>query len=131
MFRLIINRYQRFHAIHHIADMVNTRITLISLCPGNCVNRKSLWFTDSKIPTFYQPYNLTWCFRGLLQLWQLKAGFLPGCTAQIVTIYLFAFCSCGRWFCPSCHNKKMVQFTVLLCIVFYFLKTRLYPLPNS
>lgn len=31
----------------------------------------------------------------------------PGCQHE----YLLAFSCRGRWFCPSCHNKKVVQFS--------------------
>ncbi len=38
--------------------------------------------------------------------------------------YLLAFSCRGRWFCPSCHNKKMVQFG------HYLKETILYPAPH-
>ncbi|MCP3890803.1 MAG: hypothetical protein GY702_18315 [Desulfobulbaceae bacterium] len=31
---------------------------------------------------------------------------------------------CGRWFCPSCHNKKVVQFG------HHLKETVLYPVPH-
>jgi hypothetical protein len=41
----------------------------------------------------------------------LKQGFArircPDCDKE----YLLAFSCRGRWFCPSCHNKKVVQFS--------------------
>ena len=39
--------------------------------------------------------------------------------------YLLAFSCKGRWFCPSCHQKKVQLFGVLLA------ETILYPVPFS
>lgn len=40
---------------------------------------------------------------------------LPGYGVQICsTEYLLAFSCKGRWFCPSCHSKKVIRFGGLL-----------------
>ncbi len=39
----------QFRNLKQPPGMVDTRNTLISLYLGNCVNRKILWLTDSKI----------------------------------------------------------------------------------
>ena len=48
--------------------------------------------------------------RGYLKCGDLADGFArvrcPGCHHE----YLLAFSCRGRWFCPSCHAKKVVQF---------------------
>ncbi|MBT8362718.1 MAG: hypothetical protein HKP41_05775 [Desulfobacterales bacterium] len=62
--------------------------------------------------------------RKYLECGDLHQGFArikcPDCQHE----YLLAFSCRGRWFCPSCHNKKVVQFG------HHLKETVLYPVPH-
>ncbi|MCP4263429.1 MAG: IS91 family transposase, partial [Planctomycetes bacterium] len=62
--------------------------------------------------------------REYLRSGDLKEGFArvrcPDCGHE----YLLAFSCKGRWFCPCCHAKKVIQFGELLK------ETILYPIPH-
>jgi len=62
--------------------------------------------------------------RDYLKCGDLREGFArvrcPNCRHE----YLLAFSCRGRWFCPSCHTKKVVQFGELLR------SSILYPVPH-
>jgi len=72
---------------------------------------------------FYRPV-ISDVVRAYLKCGDLKEGFArvrcPDCHHE----YLLAFSCRGRWFCPSCHAKKVVQFGELLR------ENILYPLPH-
>jgi hypothetical protein len=58
---------------------------------------------------FFRPV-ISHIVRNYLECWDLEQGFArvrcPDCHHE----YLLAFSCRGRWFCPSCHSKKVVQF---------------------
>lgn len=62
---------------------------------------------------FYRPI-ISEVVRAYMKCGDLKQGFVrvrcPDCHHE----YLLAFSCRGRWFCPSCHAKKVVQFGELL-----------------
>ncbi|OGQ96095.1 MAG: hypothetical protein A2521_13390 [Deltaproteobacteria bacterium RIFOXYD12_FULL_57_12] len=62
--------------------------------------------------------------RGFLKCGDLADGFArvrcPACLHE----YLLAFSCRGRWFCPSCHSKKVVQFGL------HLRENLLYPVPH-
>ncbi len=72
---------------------------------------------------FYRPI-ITEVVNDYLKCGDLKKGFArvrcPDCHHE----YLLAFSCRGRWFCPSCHAKKVVQFGELLH------ENILYPVPH-
>jgi len=45
---------------------------------------------------------------------RLEGGVRPGPLSRLPHEFLLAFSCRGRWFCPSCHAKKVVQFGELL-----------------
>jgi len=72
---------------------------------------------------FYRPV-ISHVVRKYLECGDLHQGFArikcPDCHRQFILAY-----SCrGRWFCPSCHNKKVVQFG------HHLKETVLYPVPH-
>ena len=77
----------------------------------------------SKEYGFYRPV-ITEVVNDYLKCGDLKKGFArvrcPDCHHE----YLLAFSCRGRWFCPSCHAKKVVQFGELLR------ENILYPVPH-
>ncbi|HIP82492.1 MAG TPA: transposase [Desulfocapsa sulfexigens] len=72
---------------------------------------------------FYRPV-ISEVVRAYLKCGDLKQGFArvrcPDCHYE----YLLAFSCRGRWFCPSCHAKKVVQFGEVLR------ENILYPVPH-
>jgi len=72
---------------------------------------------------FYRPV-ISDVVRAYLKCGDLKQGFArvrcPDCHYE----YLLAFSCRGRWFCPSCHAKKVVQFGEVLR------QNILYPVPH-
>lgn len=72
---------------------------------------------------FYRPV-ISDVVRAYLKCGDLKQGFArvrcPDCHYE----YLLAFSCRGRWFCPSCHAKKVVQFGEVLR------ENILYPVPH-
>ena len=54
----------------------------------------------------------------------LKNGFARVKCKDCHAEYLLAFSCKGRWFCPSCHSKKVIQFGELLK------ESILYPVPH-
>ena len=54
----------------------------------------------------------------------LKNGFARVKCNNCHAEYLLAFSCKGRWFCPSCHSKKVIQFGELLK------ESILYPVPH-
>lgn len=62
----------------------------------------------------YQRAVIADAVRAYLKCGDLREGFArvrcPDCHHE----YLLAFSCRGRWFCPSCHAKKVVQFGELL-----------------
>ena len=62
--------------------------------------------------------------RNYLTCGDLKNGFARVRCGNCSEEYLFAFSCKGRWFCPSCHAKKVVQFGDILN------GTILYPVPH-
>ncbi len=72
---------------------------------------------------FYRPV-ISEVVREYLKCGDLKEGFArvrcPDCGHE----YLLAFSCHSRWFCPSCHAKKVIQFGELLK------DTILYPIPH-
>jgi ssDNA-binding Zn-finger/Zn-ribbon topoisomerase 1 len=72
---------------------------------------------------FYRPV-ISHVVRKYLECGDLHQGFArikcPDCHYE----YLLAFSCRGRWFCPSCHNKKVVQFG------HHLKETVLYPVPH-
>jgi hypothetical protein len=72
---------------------------------------------------FYRPV-VSDVVRAYLQYGDLKQEFArvrcPTCHYE----YLLAFSCRGRWFCPSCHAKKVVQFGEVLW------ENILYPIPH-
>lgn len=49
-----------------------------------------------------------------LKCGDLKEGFARVRCPECHHEFLLAFSCRGRWFCPSCHSKKVVQFAELL-----------------
>jgi len=72
---------------------------------------------------FYRPV-ISDVVRAYLKCGDLKQGFArvrcPDCHYE----YMLAFSCRGRWFCPSCHAKKVVQFGEVLR------ENILYPVPH-
>lgn len=72
---------------------------------------------------FYRPV-INHVVQKYLECGDLHQGFArikcPDCQHE----YLLAFSCRGRWFCPSCHNKKVVQFG------HHLKETVLYPVPH-
>jgi len=72
---------------------------------------------------FYRPV-ISHVVRKYLECGDLHQGFArikcPDCYHQMI----LAFSCRGRWFCPSCHNKKVVQFG------HHLKETVLYPVPH-
>ena len=72
---------------------------------------------------FYRPV-VSHVVQKYLECGDLHHGFArvqcPDCQHE----YLLAFSCRGRWFCPSCHNKKVVQFG------HHLKETILYPVPH-
>lgn len=72
---------------------------------------------------FYRPV-ISHVVNKYLQCGDLHQGFArikcPDCQHE----YILAFSCRGRWFCPSCHNKKVVQFD------HHLKETVLYPVPH-
>ena len=62
--------------------------------------------------------------RNYLTCGDLKNGFARVRCGDCSKEYLLAFSCKGRWFCPSCHAKKVVQFGDVLH------ETILYPVPH-
>lgn len=62
--------------------------------------------------------------RNYLVCGDLKNGFARVRCGDCCREYLLAFSCKGRWFCPSCHAKKVVQFGDVLN------ETILYPVPH-
>jgi len=78
---------------------------------------------NSKEFGFYRPV-ITEVVNDYLKCGDLKEGFArvrcPDCCHE----FLLAFSCRGRWFCPSCHAKKVVQFGEILR------ENILYPVPH-
>jgi len=72
---------------------------------------------------FYRP-DISHVVRKYLDCGDLREGFArikyPDCRHE----FILAFSCRGRWFCPSCHNKKVVQFG------HHLKETVLYPVPH-
>ena len=72
---------------------------------------------------FYRPV-ISHVVRKYLECGDLREGFArikcPDCHHE----YILAFSCRGRWFCPSCHAKKVVQFG------HHLKETVLYPVPH-
>ncbi len=72
---------------------------------------------------FYRPV-ITEVVNDYLKCGDLKEGFARVCCPDCHHEFLLAFSCRGRWFCPSCHAKKVVQFGELLR------ENILYPVPH-
>ena len=74
-------------------------------------------------PFFFRPI-IGAVVRNYLTCGDLKNGFARVRCGDCSAEYLLAFSCKGRWFCPSCHAKKVVQFGDVLH------ETILYPVPH-
>lgn len=72
---------------------------------------------------FLRP-NIPEVVRGFLKCGELADGFARVRCPAYNHEYLLAFFCRGRWFCPSCHSKKVIQFGL------HLRDNLLYPVPH-